>query len=120
MPVNIGKASDFETAGKKVVAVGDKEAGIFAVDGRLIGWLNECPHMGGPVCQGKLFARVVEPLDAERRSWAQAHHPSDQNIVCPWHGVEFDVRTGKVPANPRMHLKAIRLEVVDGDVYAHL
>jgi nitrite reductase (NADH) small subunit len=120
MPLNVGKASEFESAGQKVVAAGEREVGIFAIDGKLVGWYNECPHMGGPVCQGKIFAKVIEPLDSERRSWAQGHHPTDRNIVCPWHGVEFDIRTGVVPANPRMRLKSAKVEVIDGDVYLHI
>ena len=120
MPVNVGKAVDFEAAKQKIVSVGEREVGRFAIDGKLAGWLNECPHMGGPVCQGRIFARVLEPLDAERRSWAQSHSETDMNIVCPWHGVEFDLRTGQVPANPRMRLKAVKLQVIDGDVYADI
>lgn len=41
---------------------------VFALDGR-------CPHRGGPIDEGK--------LDGE-------------TIRCPWHGFEFDVRTGAV------------------------
>jgi len=115
--VNIGSVADIEKAGRKVVAVGEAEVGVFSVKGKLVAWRNECPHMGGPVCQGGLFKRVIELLDAEMRETRQDQHPEDVNIVCPWHGVEFDLVTGQAPPDPRLRLTAARLDIVDGNVW---
>jgi len=120
MPVSIGSAADLEAAGKKVVSIGDREIGVFFLDGQFLAWYNECPHMGGPVCQGQIFPRVIEPLGENQTSSLQAHHPTDRNIVCPWHGVEFDLRTGKVLANPALALRSVAVEVVNGEVYLHV
>jgi nitrite reductase/ring-hydroxylating ferredoxin subunit len=120
MPTRIGSAAELQAAGRKVVAIGEREIGVFYIDDGFVGWYNECPHMGGPVCQGHVFNRVIEPLGENQSSRVQLHHPTDRNIVCPWHGVEFDLRTGRVPANPAMALRAARVEVLDGDVYLHV
>ncbi len=117
MPVNLGPASALETAGRKVVSLGDVEVGVFFTHGRFVAWRNQCPHQGGPVCQGGLYRRVVEVLDDERRDLRQDQHPVDVNIVCPWHGVEFDVLTGRSPPNPRFRLTPAKVEVVDGEVW---
>ena len=39
------------------------------------------------------------------------------NIVCPWHGMEFDIRTGKFPGNHAMALIGADVQVQGGDVY---
>lgn len=117
MPVNIGPANAIEAAGRKVVAIGEREVGVFFVKGKLVAWHNHCPHMGGPVCQGGVFKRVLEVLDADMRDLRQDQHPEDVNIVCPWHGVEFDLATGQVPANPRLRLTPARFEIREGDVW---
>jgi nitrite reductase (NADH) small subunit len=35
-------------------------------------------------------------------------------VTCPWHGWQFDVRTGQHCLNPRLHQPVMSL-VVDGD-----
>ena len=84
--------------GERRIVVDDQaeiEIGVFRVDGRYYAWRNECPHQGGPVCQGKLMQGVEERLDAQRRSLGIHYRAGSLNIVCPWHGFEFDVRTGR-------------------------
>jgi nitrite reductase/ring-hydroxylating ferredoxin subunit len=120
LPTNIGSAADLQKVGRKVVLIGKVEVGVFFIDGEFIGWHNYCPHMGGPVCQGAIYKRVIEPLNEDRSSYSYDQHPTDVNIVCPWHGVEFDLRTGQVPANPKMRLRPVRLEVIDGDVWVNV
>ena len=117
MRVEVGAVSDIEAAGRKLISIDGVEIGIFHVDGRLIGWRNEGPHQQGPVCQGRLFKRVVDHLDDMGRSVGNSFHPTDLNIVCPWHGMEFDVRTGKFIGNKDMFLQPATVEVVDGNVY---
>ena len=120
MPIKIGPASEIRDAGSRVVAVGDVEVGLFHVQGRIVAWHNQCPHMGGPVCQGGVYRRVVEVLDADKQDLRQDQHPTDVNIVCPWHGVEFDLLTGRVPANPRLRLTPARVEIIDEEVWLHV
>jgi nitrite reductase/ring-hydroxylating ferredoxin subunit len=37
-------------------------------------------------------------------------------VVCPWHGFEFDIRTGVHPGNPKARLRKMKVAVSDGDV----
>jgi len=54
-------------AGDRVVALANVEGQIFAIDG-------VCPHQGGPLGEGQLEGPIV---------------------TCPWHGWQFDVRSGQ-------------------------
>jgi nitrite reductase/ring-hydroxylating ferredoxin subunit len=38
------------------------------------------------------------------------------NVVCPWHGYEFDIRTGRHPGNAKVGLRPMKVRVADGDV----
>jgi len=38
------------------------------------------------------------------------------HVVCPWHGFEFDIRTGIHPGNSKARLRKIKVAVSDGDV----
>jgi nitrite reductase/ring-hydroxylating ferredoxin subunit len=38
------------------------------------------------------------------------------HVVCPWHGFEFDIRTGVHPGNTRARLRRLKVAVSGGDV----
>ena len=115
----VALTEDVLEGGRVVVDVDGTEVGIFRLDGRLHAWENRCAHAGGPVCQGVLMNRVVERLDDERRSLGDDF--SDQlHIVCPWHGYEYDVRTGRHPADPAARLRPIEVEEREGEILVRL
>ena len=58
--------------GRAVIA-GGKQIAIFNLNGRFLTIENECPHKGGPLCDG-----IV----------------SGTTVVCPLHGWRFDLETG--------------------------
>jgi nitrite reductase/ring-hydroxylating ferredoxin subunit len=118
--VVVGKAVDFPDPGRKVVEVDGAEVGVFCVDGRFTAFENVCPHMGGPICQGKIIARVEERAADDKTSLGFAFSKDHTNVVCPWHGYEFDIATGRHQGNPRMRLRPVKVEVVDGDLVATL
>jgi nitrite reductase/ring-hydroxylating ferredoxin subunit/uncharacterized membrane protein len=56
------------------VRAGDVEVVLVRADGRIHALENACPHLGGPLSQG----------------WLR-----DGSITCPWHGSEFELRSGE-------------------------
>jgi len=114
--VNIGPASDFKDPGRKVVAFENFEVGVFKLGGDFFAYLNQCPHMGGPACQGKIIAKVDEIIAADRTSKGMAFSKTQLNVVCPWHGYEFDIRTGRHAGNSKVGLRPMKVRVADGDV----
>src|SRR4051794_25286333 len=110
---------DVLEGGRVVVDVDGTEVGIFRLDGRLYAWENRCAHVGGPVCQGVLMNRVVERLDDERRSLGD-DFADELHIVCPWHGYEYDVRTGEHPGDRAARLRPIAVQERDGEILVGL
>ena len=89
---------------------------MFELDGEFHAYLNLCPHMGGPVCQGKMIAKVEEIIAEDKTSKGMNFSKTKLHIVCPWHGFEFDIRTGVHPGNPKARLRRIKVAVEGGDV----
>ena len=114
--VVIGKVSEFPDSGRQIVAVDDAEIGVFCVDGRFTAFENVCPQLGGPVCQGKVIPRVQEVIADDKTSLGLAFSKDQTNVACPWHGYEFDVQTGRHQGNSHLRLRAVKIEVVDGDL----
>lgn len=103
--------------GRKVIDAGGIEIGVFRFQGTLHAWRNMCPHQGGPVCQGRLFRASEERLDGEKRSLGIHYKEGTMNIVCPWHGFEFDVRTGRHCGIDAIALEAHEVVLRDGDIH---
>ncbi|HEY0218964.1 MAG TPA: Rieske (2Fe-2S) protein [Afipia sp.] len=116
----VGKLSEFSEGSRKVVSCDGVEIGVFMVDGDLHAWHNMCGHMRGPVCQGRIFKRVIEPVAEDRTTRMLAFSEEHTHIVCPWHGYEYDLKTGMHPGSTRHRLRKAELEIADGDVHVVL
>src|SRR3954468_8258771 len=118
--VNVGPASSFSDPGRKLIESGGVEVGVFKLGGEFFAYENVCPHIGGPACQGKIIAKVEESVQPDRTSTGMEFSKTKMNVVCPWHGFEFDIRTGRHHGNARYRLKSIKVRVEDGAVIVSL
>jgi 3-phenylpropionate/trans-cinnamate dioxygenase ferredoxin component len=92
--VEIAPASELPNGERLFVDIGDTPVVIFNIAGSFYAISDVCSHDDGPVGDGDL-----EGFD----------------IVCPRHGAEFDVRTGKVVSMPAVvDIPAYPVEVRDG------
>lgn len=80
----------------KLVKVLGVELGLFRVGGEYRAYRNVCPHAAAPICGGRVTASVLR---------------------CPWHGWEFDLRTGAHVSHPAERLQSYRVEVEDGRLF---
>jgi nitrite reductase (NADH) small subunit len=115
--VLLGTLEDFPEGDCRVLAVGDFELGVFRVDGRVVAWENQCPHFQGPVCQGRLFNKVEETILADGTSAGLAFG-SRRHVICPWHGYEFDIETGRHPGDTRYRLRSVDVTLRGQEVWA--
>ena len=118
--VNIGSASDFADPGRKIIAFERFEVAVFKLDGEFFAYLNHCSHMGGPVCQGKMIAKVEEIIAEDQTSKGMTFSKTKLHVVCPWHGYEFDIRTGVHPGNPRAKLRKLAIAISGGDLIVEI
>ncbi|MGY6653660.1 Rieske (2Fe-2S) protein [Amycolatopsis sp. TRM77291] len=85
----VGKVSEFRERDGKIVEIDGKSIGVFRVDGRFFAIRNYCPHQGAPLCEGHILAGLradEKPASVDE---------STLYIACPWHGWEYDIRTGQ-------------------------
>ena len=106
----VGDFSEFADGNYRVLKVDSFEFGIFRQGDRLIAYENHCPHDGGPVCQGKVIPRVEEELAPDQTSRG-LRFSKKQNIVCPWHGWEFDIESGRHCGDPKYRLRPVDVQV---------
>jgi len=113
----VGKEVDFGDLDRKIVVQGDLQIGVFRVNGSFHAYENECVHRGGPVCQGKIMNRVEEVLGDDQTSRGLRFSEDRVHIICPWHGYEYDVKSGRNAGDPKLRLRKFDTEVRSGGVY---
>lgn len=113
----VGKITDFTDGWRRIVTTDDGPIGVFAHDGVIYAYRNVCPHQGGPVCEGRLVARVEEEVGELGRLGPGRYSDEVMHIVCPWHGMEFDVATGRSWSDRRLRLRRYEIVEKDGEVY---
>lgn len=97
----------------KIVKVRDLEIGVFRVGAGYYAMLNMCLHQGGPVCAGKISGTLRSRAEAD---WKLEWIREGEIVVCPWHSMEYDIRTGKSLALSGRTLRTYPVELRDGKV----
>ena len=92
---NLGPASRIPLGEGRVFAVDGRRIAVFRPrDGRLFAVEADCPHRGGPLADGLLGGSIV---------------------ICPLHGLKFDLATGQPVGNDCRALATYPVELTQDD-----
>ena len=84
-----------ENGEAKEFTVADKIICVANVDGVLSAMDNVCVHRGGPLGQGMVI---------------------DGKVICPWHGWQYNPKTGVPDENSSLHVAVYPIKVEGDDV----
>lgn len=105
----VATVDEIPPGGRKVVEVGGRSIGVFNLGGEFFALRNSCPHEGGPLCVGPICGFIFAETPGEYQYSRQG-----EILRCPWHGWEFDIRTGQSwfdPAKVRVRRYEVTLEL---------
>ena len=91
----VASADEIAPGTCKLVTVKGRDIGVFNIKGEYFALANRCPHAGGPLCQGTIAGLALSDGPGKYRL-----HRRGEFIRCPWHGWEFDIRTGQSWCDP--------------------
>lgn len=111
------KPTEFQDGERKIVRVENDEIGIFRHEGAYYAYSNYCVHQGGPACEGLTIARVEERLREDKTSMGLFFHEKEMSFACPWHGYEYDMRTGEHIADRRIRLRKYKIVEKEDGIY---
>ena len=75
------QVSELPVNSHKSVRVGHKTIALFNYDGEITALEHACIHKGGDLGQGSI----------------RIHEDRQRYVVCPWHGWEYNIKTGAAP-----------------------
>jgi nitrite reductase/ring-hydroxylating ferredoxin subunit len=93
--VKMATLDELPPGGAKEVEHEGRIYALFNVDGLISAIDGICPHQGGPLAEGAVEGSLV---------------------TCPWHGWQFDVRTGKTPLGSKLKQAVYEVRIEGQDV----
>jgi nitrite reductase (NADH) small subunit len=93
--VTVARADEIPPGSVTMVSVGDEQIAVAHVDGSFYATQGTRIHLQGPLGEGRLEGTVLS---------------------CPWHGWQYDVRTGENEFDRAIQLRTYEVRVEDGDV----
>src|SRR5437879_7786283 len=107
----VGPAAEIAPGGRKIVTINGREIGIFNLGGEFFALLNRCPHQGAQLCKGTQIGLVTS-----REPGRFEYSRRGEILKCPWHGWEYDIRTGQSWCDPKdTKVKAYPVTVEPGE-----
>ena len=95
--IKIALLEDIPPGTARIVSGPDhKEIALFNIEGEIIALNNDCPHDGGPLGEGQI---------------------SGCKVTCPWHGWEFDLRSGACTNVEGEFAEKFEIEISEGIIY---
>jgi nitrite reductase/ring-hydroxylating ferredoxin subunit len=115
--VFVAKASQFPDGDRRIVSHGKIEIGVFHWQGQFFAYENLCLHQGGPACEGVMMHKVEDVLAPDKTWQGQKFSKDEIHFVCPWHGYEYDLKTGECAGDRKLKLKSFNVVKRGEDIY---
>lgn len=93
--VTVARVEDVPPGSIRKVSAGEEEIALAHVSGAFFATQGACIHLQGPLGEGRLDGPV---------------------LTCPWHGWQYDVRTGENEFDRAIRLRTFEVRVEDGEV----
>jgi nitrite reductase/ring-hydroxylating ferredoxin subunit/uncharacterized membrane protein len=99
-PVAVARSDELRINQMKLVRAGNRRIVLARTEQGHVAFDDRCTHRGGSLADGVLICSTVQ---------------------CPWHGSQFDTRSGEVRAGPaKDRIATYRVEQRDGEVWLSL
>jgi nitrite reductase/ring-hydroxylating ferredoxin subunit len=96
----VGDSEELKVDQMKLLRVGDRRIVLARDEKGYVAFDDRCPHRGGSLAGGAMICGTVQ---------------------CPWHGSQFDVRSGEVKAGPaKAGIKSYEVEKRGSVLRLHL
>ena len=116
----VAAVGDLDDGERLVVELEGREVGVFNVGGEYYAYANWCAHQAGPCCEGRLTGTTEATWDRETLELSLEYARAGEILNCPWHGWEYDVRTGECLSRAGVRLPTYPVTVEDGRVVVEL
>ena len=114
--IDVGATQEFEEGAPRIMTLDGREVGVVRWNSEFFALRNLCPHQTAPLCLG----RLLPPINSGGAVGTIEVGGDTPVIACPWHGWEFDIRTGESVWDPAYRVRSYQTTVRDGRVLVEM
>ncbi|MPY85957.1 MAG: Rieske 2Fe-2S domain-containing protein [Actinophytocola sp.] len=108
----VGRATDLPPGKHLGIMLGNRPVCVANVDGEFVAFRDSCPHQGARLSTGTVGGTML-PSDPHSYQYGL----EGCVVRCPWHGWEFDMRTGEsLFDRGRRRIAHYEVQVEDGNI----
>ena len=106
--VFVEKVADFAEGDRRIVFHDGIEIGVFHWQGQFYAYRTSACIRAAPAARASSCTRS-RTCSAPDKTWLGQKFSADEaHFVCPWHGYEYDIKTGECAGNRKLRLKSYR------------
>lgn len=107
----IAKVAEIQPGERRAVTVKGRPVVVFNLAGEFFALLNRCPHQSAELSRG-----ITSGITTSDEPGTAQCSRAGEFIRCPWHGWEFDIRTGQSWCDPsRVSVRQFPVSVEPGE-----
>ena len=111
--VDIGSVGEFEMGTPYRIKVGDRDMVVVRWEDQFYALRDTCPHQGAPLSNGSVTGTTLECDVGSALKYGR----DGEILCCPWHGWQFDIKTGCSLVDPeKTRVRTYSIRVADGRV----
>lgn len=115
--IDIGAVDDFEPGTPYRVQVGQRAIVVVRREDQFYALRDTCPHQGAPLSNGRVTGTTLKCEVGSSLRYGRM----GEILCCPWHGWQFDVKTGHSLVDPvKTRVRTYWIRVTDGRVVVDL
>jgi nitrite reductase/ring-hydroxylating ferredoxin subunit len=116
MKYEAAEVGEIETGKCKIITIDGRSVGIYYDGENYFAIRNVCPHEQAELCKGTFSGTTLTSKPHE-----YIFGMDGEILVCPWHGWEFDVKTGKSLVDPeRYRVKVYDVSLEKNRILVHM
>lgn len=107
----IANIEDIAEGEHLIVDVKGFSIGVYRLGEEFYALYNRCPHEGAELCKGTVCGTNL-PSEVYEYEYSR----QGEIVRCPWHGWEFDIKTGKSLFDDKVRTRRYKVEVREGKI----
>ncbi|MDF2962634.1 MAG: 2Fe-2S ferredoxin [Paenibacillus sp.] len=107
----VAQVDEIQEGQSKIVNIEGRSIGVYRIGDGYYALHNRCPHEGAQLCKGTVCGTTLPSKVYEYEFGRKG-----ELVRCPWHGWEFEIKTGKSVFDEKVRTRSYKVQVDNGKI----
>jgi nitrite reductase (NADH) small subunit len=107
----VAEVNEIQEGQSKIIDLEGRSIGLYRIGDEYYALHNRCPHEGAQLCKGQICGTTLPSKVYEYEFGRKG-----ELVRCPWHGWEFEIKTGKSVFDEKVRTRSYKVQVNEGKI----